>query len=76
MESKPHLTYDFIGIVLHLLMHSFLAQVISVAYGINEADVTLAYAVRQCNEYAKVCRKMKTHKSASADTRFSLFSSA
>ncbi len=29
-------------------------KVISVSYGTNEASVTLAYATRQCNEYAKI----------------------
>ena len=30
------------------------ANVISTSYGMNEADVTPAYAIRQCNEYAKL----------------------
>lgn len=30
------------------------ANVISTSYGANEADVTPAYAVRQCNEYGKL----------------------
>lgn len=29
-------------------------KVVSVSYGSDEADMTLAYAVRQCNEFAKV----------------------
>lgn len=30
------------------------ANVISTSYGMNEADVTPAYAIRQCNEYGKL----------------------
>jgi subtilase family serine protease len=30
------------------------ANVISTSYGINEADLSVAYAIRQCNEYAKL----------------------
>ncbi|KAG0699462.1 peptidase S8/S53 domain-containing protein [Suillus ampliporus] len=30
------------------------ANVISTSYGYNEADLSVAYAIRQCNEYAKL----------------------
>ena len=30
------------------------ANVISTSHGLNEADVSPAYAIRQCNEYAKL----------------------
>jgi hypothetical protein len=30
------------------------ANVISTSYGTNEADLSVAYSIRQCNEYAKL----------------------
>lgn len=43
------------------------ASVISTSYGMNEADVTPAYAQRQCNEYAKLGMQGVTVLYASGD---------